>query len=221
MEHTMELDDLKNAWQTLDRRLQQQNALNFELLRSHRADAMRRGFRPLVVGQAIGMLVGAAAMFWLLPLWTHPAPAHDLAVKICGIGLHVYCIAVVVFGGVMQGFVAGVDYAAPVVAIQQRLLKMRRFYILGGMAIGLPWWFLTAPLLVVLTRGAILDNAPSVIWIQLAIGAIGLAATAWFHRWAHRPGREKLGRWLDDSAAGGSIRRAQAALEELRSFERE
>lgn len=217
----MELDDFKHAWQTLDRRLQQQNALNFQLLRSHRVDAMRRGFRPLVIGQAIGMLVGAVAMFVLLPLWTHTAPTHDLAVKICGIGLHVYCIGLIVFGGVMQGFVAGVDYAAPVVAIQQRLLKMRRFYIIGGMAIGLPWWFLTAPLLVVLTRGAILDNAPSVIWIQLAIGAAGLVATWLLHRWAHRPGREKIGGWLDDSAAGGSIRRAQAALEELRSFERE
>lgn len=167
------------------------------------------------------MLVGVAAMFVLLPLWTHTALTHDLAVKISGIGLHVYCIGLIVFGGIMQGFVAGVDYAAPVVAIQQRLLKMRRFYIIGGMLIGLPWWFLTAPLLVVLTRGAILDNAPSVIWLQLAIGAAGLAATGWLHRWAHRPGREKVGRWLDDSAAGGSIRRAQAAAEELRSFERD
>lgn len=217
----MELDELKNAWQSLDRRLQQHHALNFQLLRSHRADTMRRGFRPLVIGQAISMLIGAAAMFFLLPLWTHMAPAHDLAVKISGVVLHVYCVALIVFGGVMQGFVAGVDYAAPVLAIQQRLLKMRRFYIIGGMLIGLPWWFLTAPLLVVFTRGAILDNAPSVIWLQLAIGAIGLAATGWLHRWAHRAGREKLGRWLDDNAAGGSIRRAQAALEELRAFEQE
>lgn len=217
----MELDDFKRAWQTLDRRLQQQNALHFQSLRSHRVDAMRRGFRPLVIGQAIGMLVGVVAMFVLLPLWTHAAPTHDLAVKISGIGLHVYCIGLIVFGGIMQGFVAGVDYAAPVVAIQQRLLKMRRFYIIGGMLIGLPWWFLTAPLLVVLTRGAILDSAPLVIWLQLAIGAAGLAATGWLHRWAHRPGREKIGRWLDDNAAGGSIRRAQAALDELRGFEQE
>ena len=82
MELTMELDDFKNAWQTLDRRLQQQNALNFQLLRSHRVDAMRRGFRPLVIGQAIGMLVGVAAMLALLPLLTDKdtkafAPAWD------------------------------------------------------------------------------------------------------------------------------------------------
>jgi hypothetical protein len=31
----------------------------------------------------------------------------------------------------------------------------------------------------------------------------------------------KIGRWLDDNAAGGSIRRAQAALDELRGFEQE
>ena len=113
----MELDDFKNAWQTLDRRLQQQNALNFELLRSHRADAMRRGLRPLVIGQAIGMLVGVAAMFALLPLWTHPAPTHDLAVKICGIGLHVYCIALIVFGGIMQGLARGRRKRSPVPAV--------------------------------------------------------------------------------------------------------
>ena len=47
MESIMELDELKTAWQSLDRRLQQQNALNFQLLRSHRVDAMRRGLRPL------------------------------------------------------------------------------------------------------------------------------------------------------------------------------
>jgi len=221
MEHAMELDDFKNAWQTLDRRLQQHNALHFELLRSHRADAMRRGFRPLVIGQAIAMLIGFAAMLWLLPLWTPAAPTHNLAVKVCGIGLHVYCVGLIVFGGIMQGLVSGIDYAQPVLAIQHRLLRMRKVYIIGGMLIGLPWWFLTAPLLVVLTRGAILDNAPLVIWIQLAIGAIGLVATWWLHRWAHRPGREKLGRWLDDSAAGRSIRRAQAALDELQRFERE
>lgn len=104
------------------------------------------------------MLVGAVAMFMLLPLWTHTAPTHDLAVKICGIGLHVYCIGLIVFGGIMQGFVAGIDYAAPVLAIQQRLLRMQ-VYVIGGMAIGLPWWFLTAPLLVVLTRGAKCANS--------------------------------------------------------------
>jgi hypothetical protein len=87
--------------------------------------------------------------------------------------------------------------------------------------VGLPWWFLTAPLLVVLSRGAVMTNAPSVIWIQLAIGAAGLLATWWFHRWSRRPERAVLARKLDDSTAGGSIRRAQVALDEIARFEQE
>lgn len=221
MESTMELDDLKRAWQSLDRRLQQQNAIQYQLLLAHRTDAMRRGLRPLVIGQAIGMLAGLAALLWLLPFWTRPAPTHELAVTVSGIVLHAWCIGMIVFGGVMQALLAGIDYAAPVVAIQRRLLKMRRVYLIGGMLLGLPWWFLAAPLLVVLTRGAILDSAPLVIWIQLAIGALGLLGTWLLRRWSRRPGRERLRRWLDDSAAGRSIRRAQETLEELRRYEQE
>lgn len=217
----MELDDFRNAWQTLDRRLREQNEVGLQLLRHQRIDAMRRGLRPLAAGQAASMLIGALAMIWLLPMWTAPAAAHDLWVKFCGVVLHAYCIGLIVLGGVMQGLIARVDYAAPVLTIQQRLLKLRRTYLIGGVLLGLPWWFLSAPLLVVLTRGAILDTAPSVIAIQLAVGAAGLVATGLFHRWAHRPHRADFGRRLDDGAAGGSLRRAQAALDELARFERE
>lgn len=85
--------------------------------------------------------------------------------------------------------------------------------------VGWPWWFLTAPLLVVLTHGAIMVKAPSMIWIQLAIGAVGLCATWWlFYRWSRLPERAALVRKLEDSTAGGSIRRAQVALDELARF---
>lgn len=217
----MELDDFRTAWRTLDRRLREQNEVGFQLLKHQRLDAMRRGLRPLAVGQAIGMLVGALAMVWLLPMWTAPAPTHDPWVKVCGAVLHAYCIGLIVLGGIVQGLIARVDYAEPVLAIQQRLLRLRRIYLVGGRLLGLPWWFLSAPLLVVLTRGAILDTAPSVIWGQLAVGAAGLLATWLFHRWAHRPARADFGRRLDDGAAGGSLRRAQAALDDLARFERE
>lgn len=47
----MELDDMKAAWQTLDRRLEQQHALNLQLFRDSRADKARSGLRPLFRGQ--------------------------------------------------------------------------------------------------------------------------------------------------------------------------
>jgi len=219
MEARMELDELKHAWKTLDRRLEQQNALGLQLLRDGRLERARSGLRPLVWGQAIQMLIGGAGALLFAPIWIAYRDAP--AVLLAGLVMHAYCLALIVFGAVMQAKIARIDYAAPVLAIQRQLLDLRRTYIIGGMLIGLPWWFLTAPLLVALSRGAILEQAPSVIWLQLLIGAAGLLATWWFHRWANRPQRAAFGRKLDDGAAGGSIRRAQAALDEIAEFERD
>ncbi len=216
----MELDEMKLAWQTLDHRLEQQHALNLQLFRDSRLDKMRRGLRPLVWGQALQMLIGAAALIVLAPLWI--AYRHDPAVLIAGVVVHLYCIGLIVVGAVVQAQVARINHAAPVLVIQRQLQKLRKVYAVGGaLVVGLPWWFLTAPLLVVLSRGAIMRNAPAVIWIQLAIGAVGLVATWWFHRWAHRPERAALARKLDDSTTGGSLRRALAATDDIARFEEE
>ncbi|HEY1589538.1 MAG TPA: serine/threonine protein kinase [Rhodanobacter sp.] len=214
----MELDDMKLAWQSLDRRLGQQHALNVQIFRDSRMDKLQRGLRPLVWGQAIQMLIGVLGLMLLAPIWI--AHRHDLAVLIAGLVMHAYCVGLVIVGAVVQSRVARIDYSAPVLAIQRQLLQLRRTYAYwGAVVVGLPWWFLTAPLLVVLSRGTIMANAPSVIWIQLAIGAAGLFATWWFHRWSHRPERAGLARKLDEGAAGGSIRRAQLALDEIARFE--
>ena len=216
----MELDEMKLAWQTLDQRLEQQHALNVQIYRDTRLDKMRRGLRPLVWGQALQMVIGVLGLLVLAPIWI--AHRHDTAVLIAGVVMHVYCVSLIVFGAVIQGNIARLDYAAPVLVIQRQLLKLRRIYAVGGaLVVGLPWWFLTAPLLVVLTRGVIMQNAPSVIWIQLAIGALGLLATWWFHRWSHRPERAALARKLDDSSTGGSLRRALAATDDIARFEQE
>ena len=216
----MELDDMKQAWQALDRRLEQQHALSLQLFRDGRLDTLRRGLRPLVWGQAVQMLIGAAGLLVLAPIWiTH---RHDPAVLIAGLVMHAYCVGLIAVGAAVQVHVAQIDYAAPVLTIQRQLLRLRRVYAVGGaLVVGLPWWFLTAPLLVVLSRGEIMLRAPMVIWSQLAIGALGLLATAWFHRWSHRPLRASLARQLDASAAGGSLRRAQAALDEVARFAQE
>lgn len=215
----MELDDLKHAWKTLDRRLEQQNALNLQLLRDGRVDRARRGLRPLAWGQAVQILVGAAGALMFGSFW--PGHTGNLPVLLSALVLHAYCIGLIIAGGIVEGRIAHIDYAAPVLAIQQQLLRLRRSYLVSGMLAGLPWWFLSAPLIVVLSGGAVLERAPEVVWIMLAIGAAGLAGTWLFHRWANRPQRTAFGRKLEDSAAGGSIRRATAALEELARFERD
>ena len=216
----MELDDFKQAWLVLDRRLEQQKALNLQVFRDGRLNKLRRGLRPLVWGQAVQMVIGALGLLLFAPIWI--AQRDIVSVVLAGVTVHVYCIGLIAFGAVIQSQVARLDYSAPVLVIQRQLLKLRKTYSIGGaLVVGLPWWFLTAPILVVLTRGAIMLNAPSVIWSQLAIGVVGLIATFWFHRWSRQPQRAEFGRKLDDSTAGGSIRRAQAAIDELARFEQE
>ncbi len=46
----MELDDFKQAWQSLDRRLEQQHVLNLQLFKDGKLDETRRGLRPLKLG---------------------------------------------------------------------------------------------------------------------------------------------------------------------------
>lgn len=216
----MELDEMKLAWQALDSRLDRQYALDVQLFRDRKLDKLKRGLRPLVWGQVLQMLIGALGLLVLAPIWV--AHWHDPAVLLSGIVMHLYCIGLIVVGALVQSGIARIDFSAPVLTIQRQLLRLRRNYaVAGALAVGLPWWFLTAPLLVVLSRGAIMRNAPSVIWIQLGVGAAGLLATWWFHHWAHRPQRADFGRKLDDSASGSSIRRAQSVLDEIARFEQE
>ena len=65
----MELDDMKLAWQTLDHRLQQQYALNVQILRDTRMETARRGLRPLAWGQLLQMAIGMAGIALFAPVW--------------------------------------------------------------------------------------------------------------------------------------------------------
>lgn len=223
MESIMELDDLKLAWQTLDRRLEQQNALNLQLFKDGRLDKTRRGLRPLAWGQAMQMLIGTAGALWFAPFWM--AHLHELPLLLAGLVMHAYCIGLIAVGVVMQARIGHIDYAAPVVQIQRELLRLRRTYVIGGMLVGLPWWFLHVPLIMVLAKMGsntdIIDSAPSFVYVSLGIGIAGLFLTWVLHLWANRPERARIGRWLNDTAAGASIRRAQAAVDDLSRFEQE
>jgi hypothetical protein len=224
MDTTMELDDLKQAWRALDHRLQQQNALALQAYRDRQADKARRNLRPLFWGQVAQMLFGLLFVLLAAALWMSPArlPA---AVVAAGVVVHAYGIAVVVASGIVLGLIRRIDYGAPVLAIQTQLAQLRRAYVIGGMVAGLPWWVLwMLPFMLLAAMG---DNDTGLAWLDaflgtgIAIGIAGLLGTWWFHRWARRPGRERLARRLEDGLSGASLRKAQRQLDELRQFERE
>ena len=70
MDTTMELDDFKSAWQSLDRRLQLDNTLKLHDLRERKLDKARGSLRPLFWGQVAQILFGIpfvllAALLWM------------------------------------------------------------------------------------------------------------------------------------------------------------
>lgn len=219
----MELDDFKSAWQSLDRRLQLENSLKLQDLRERKLDRTRGSLRPLVWGQIAQILlfgipsIALAALLWI----SQPASASAIA---AGVVVQVYGVFTIIGAGVVLSQLRKIDYAAPVLEIQMQLARVRTLYVRSGMLAGLPWWFLWVPLLMVLAGLSDVDllaRAPSLVWSGLAVGALGLLATAWFHRWARRPERPAFAKRMDDSLSGDSLRKAMAQLEELARFERE
>ena len=217
----MELDDMKAAWKTLDERLDRQAALNFLVFREGKLDRMKRGLRPLVWGQAIQIVFGALIALWGGSFWIDHRDVPHLLVA--GVIVHASGISMIALGAVMEALIARLDYSAPVLTIQRQLAQLRKVYVRGGLAIGLPWWVLWIPFLMVALKSAfgadLFLNAPGVVWINVAFGVVGMLATWGFLRWAG--GRPRLAQRFDDHAAGRGIVRAQGVLDEIARFEQE
>lgn len=219
----MELDELKPAWQQLGQRMERHQAVQLELLREGKRERMRSSLRPLFWGQLIQIGFGIALVLLGLACWTRQPLGSGFF--LAGVLVHAFGMATAVAGGIMAGLIGSLQWSAPVLAIQQRLGLLRRFYLLAGVVVGWPWWVMWVPVVVAIAGlgvpGPVAAGTATWVWASLAVGSAGLLATWAFYRWASHPARPGLARWMRDSATGGSLRRAQALLDELRAFEQE
>lgn len=219
MDIAMEPDDIKSAWQALDRHLQRQHTLELHRFREEKLRRMRSGLRPLFWGQLLQLLLGAGIVLLAATLWsTHP---RAVAVIVAGVLVHAYGVACIIGAGATVGAMAKIDNAAPVLEIQKQLARVRKTYVIGGMVLGIPWWFLWVPFVMVLAGLAGVDvyaRAPSFVAWSMAVGMAGMLGTWWVYRWSRRPARAQA---LDDALSGASLRRARAQLDELERFERD
>lgn len=218
----MENDEVKAAWQTLARRIEHQDAINLRLLRESRLDKARGSLRPLFWGQLMQIGLGVGMVALGVACWTRNL--HVPGYLLAGLVVHAYGIACIALAGITMGLIGTIDYSAPVLKIQKQLTLLRKFYAFGGMAVGLPWWIMW--IVVVIAFAGLGGNVPrgdtpAWVWISLGVGVLGLLATWGVYRWSRRNGYEKLAKWLQDTATGASLRKAQALLDEVREFERE
>jgi hypothetical protein len=228
METTMELDELKSAWQSLERRLELDQRLRLHELRERGAERLRGRMRPLFWGQALQMLFGIAMMLLGVGCWARHV--HVPLFLASGLVVHAYGLLVLLLSMRTLVQVGRIDFSEPVVAIQAQLAKLRQGYLRSGYIAGLPWWVLWMPVLLSVAGNSPLpyEKLPpgsmqigSWIWASLAVGAIALLGLVGFYRWACQPGREALRRRIDDFMTSPALRDAQAQVDELARFERD
>ncbi|MDQ2701320.1 MAG: hypothetical protein M3Y70_00580 [Pseudomonadota bacterium] len=216
---TMELDDLKSAWQSLDRRLQLENALRLEDRRERKLERARGNLRPLLFGVAVQALLGVGLIVLGVACWHRNLDVPGLL--LAGIVLHAFGVLNVAFAGIITGLSISMDYAAPVLAIQKRLRLLLRMQVLNSNTCGAPWWIMWVVVVVGfagLSPERVAGPTPAWIWASLALGLVGMLATwAWTAR-ASRKQREGLYARMDDGADG--IRRSLRMLDDLEEFER-
>jgi serine/threonine-protein kinase len=215
METTMELDELKSAWQMLDRRLQQQSALNLHLFLERKLDKARSGLRRLYWGKIVQILFGDALIYFgIMAAIGH---RDDPPLLACSLFMLAYGVLTVVFGGVSLGRIASVDYTAPVVEIHKRVDTLRRTHVLANWCLGLPWWFLWIAIFALEMKANVGVDlfviAPAFVGISGAIGVIGFMATVWyFRRRCARPDDA-----MQDTPRG--LRDAKSALDDISRFD--
>lgn len=221
----MELDEMKLAWQTLDRRLAQQQALHLQLYRDSRMDHVRRRLRPLAWGLLLQIPLGIALALWGISFWL--GHLGDVGSMASGIAMQVFGTLAVIIPARTLAMVQGIDHAAPVLEIQRRIAHLRAwrvrveapvFAVLGSVI-----WI---PALLMLAQYAgdhagvkVWDHVRPgfVVWLALS-AAVSLAVVGLAYVVLRRLG---LLRWLANQLAGKAVQRAEAELAAVMRFEQE
>jgi hypothetical protein len=217
----MELDDLKPIFGKLDAALARQRAVNLHVVKAHRENRLRASLRPLVwahVAQVgVGLLIAiSAGKFWV----EHLADPHLL---VAGALVHAYAVVMIALGSRMLALLYGLDFAAPVLAIQKQMAQVRRSYVRCGLVVGLPWWLLWLPFTMLVLRMAGFDIYPyfSPAWLvtNVLVAIVGISATLWLCRSLWHPRFERADKI--EAAAGNGLAKVQAFLDEIAQFEKE
>jgi hypothetical protein len=217
----MEHDEMKMAWQSLDRRLEEHLALNKKALLLEKRSKASSKLRPLIWGQGFQMIAGSVMVLLAAGFWD--ATRNIPHLFYAGLSLNFYGVLLIIFGGAMQAMMSRIDYSAPVLEIQKQLARVRSLYVQCGTILGLVWWLLWIPLTMVVFAWAFgfdiyAKGPPMMILSWWIIGFGGLLASIGFMFWASK--RSALSKKLERSAAGKSLNKAQQFLEEIAEFEK-
>ena len=215
----MELDELKLAWQSLDRRLEQQSALNLHVLREGKLDKVRAMLRRAYWGKIALILFGDALIYFgIISTMRYLATPHLL---VCSLFMFAYGLMVVVLSGVNLGRISQIDYAAPVLEIQKRVAALHRSHAIANLWAGMPWWLLWIAIFVLEVKANLgvdlFKTAPSFVWANIAFGSAGIVVCLWLYRRWRQKRPDAVRKFEDQSFR--SLTNARKMLDEIARFE--
>jgi hypothetical protein len=216
------IDDLKTAWQALDRKLERQHTLVLQQFKETKLGKLRGGFRPLVRGQIIQTLIGLMFALFAGSFWfDHIGTPH---LMLYGLLLHAFGIMMMVFGIRDLALIGAIDYDAPVLAIQKQLAELRAWRLRAAIWFAVAGCLIWVPALFILFYliGAdVWVLHPDVVYWNVASSFVCLGIAYGIIWWSRRPGHERLAKYLKKSSVGNRITRAQETLAEIERFERD
>jgi len=215
-----ELDDLKAAWQTVNRNLERQNALALHQFKENKLARFRSGLRPLVVGQFLLLIIGVVITVVSAQFWVSHFGSPLLLT--CGLLLHAWGIMFIAFAARDLVLIRRIDFAAPVIQIQKQLAELRAWHIRAaiwhGFTGSVAWLPVMIILLHVLGANAGFPKPQKIVWLVATV-AVCLLFNYGLMRLAQTSG--KCGQALRRSWIGSAVNRAQTALDEIAQFEKE
>lgn len=225
----MELDEMKQAWQELDQRVTRSEALGSSIRREMKLGEARSMLRhwawlpsiELGVGIVTALVTGSFLGDSIKLISGEPLGAIPGAV------LLLLAIATMTISIRQLTLIGGIDYASPVVTIQQRLLAVRALRIRmtqWNLLLGLPFWPVFVAFAMQCAFGYGSYRLFGLAWIG-PIALFGLALMVlliWVtRRYAASLSRSRILRKLSDEIAGRGLATAVNQLDELARFSRE
>ena len=222
---TMELENLKRIWEEQGRKLEATIRLNADLVREsvlgRAAGALTRLRRLLLVE----LLLDLGVVVWLGSFLADHVAEVRFLVPALALGLGTIALAIACIQQLVA--ISSVDYGAPVLEIQKRLVALRvqrvRVAKLTLLAAPLAW----TPLLIVALKGLADVDAYAVFsgaWLaaNLVMGVAVVPLAVWLsRRYASRLGRSPIVQRLAHDLAGYNLNAAMGFLGSLRRFEEE
>lgn len=220
----LELDDLKQAFIRLDRRLEEQAALDVSRVRREARRGLADGLRPLARAQLWLIAIGALTALLGVAAW-HGTLERPGGPFVGGIVVHAYGVAMILFGAITRALIAGIDWAGPVLEIQRRLARVRKAHVVAGLTIGLSWCAMWIPVMIVgfyLLFGVDIVAPSPATWLWMTAGCVAMMAAVWLvHFWARAGGRTAITAAFDRAFTGPHLRRAGAELDAIARFDRD